>query len=60
MFWKWRRHGVALGRHGRGACHKCLLSATASNVNCWADVANHVTWLWQAGDKDNFERRITG
>ena len=40
MFWKWGRHGVALWRHGRGAWHNCLLLATASNVNCWADVAN--------------------
>ena len=31
---------------------------TASNVNCWADVANHVTRLWQAGNTENFERRI--
>ena len=60
IFWRWRRHGVALWRHGRGAGHNCLLLATASNVNCWADVANHVTWLWQAGDTENFERRITG
>ena len=60
MFWRWRRHGVALWRHGRGAWHNCLLLATASNVNCWADVANHVTWLWQAGDTENYERRITG
>ena len=43
MFWRWRRHGVALWRHGRDAWHNCLLLATASNVNCWADVANHVT-----------------
>ena len=60
MFWRWRRYGVALWRHGRGAWHNCLLQATASNVNCWADVANHVTWLWQAGDTENFERRIMG
>ena len=60
MFWRWRRHGVALWRHGRGAWHNCLLLATASNVNCRADVANHVTWLWQAGDTENFERRIAG
>ena len=33
---------------------------TASNVNYWADVANHVTLLWQAGDIENFERWITG
>ena len=42
MFWRWRRHGVALWRHGRDAWHNCLLLATASNVNCWNDVANHV------------------
>ena len=60
MFRRWRRHGVALWRHGRGAWHNCLLTATASNVNCWVDVAYHVTWLWQAGDTENFERRITG
>ena len=60
MFWRWRRHGVALWRHGRCAWHNCLLLATTSNVNCWTDVANHVTWLWQAGDTVNFERRITG
>ena len=60
MFWRWRRHGVTLWRHGRGAWYNRLLLATASNVNCWADVANHVTWLWQAGDMENFERRITG
>ena len=60
MFWRWRRHGVALWRHGRGAWRNCLLLATASNVNCWADVVNHVTWLWQAGDTENFESRITG
>ena len=59
MFWRWRCHGVALWRHGRGAWHNFLLLATASNVNCWAAVANHVTWLWQAGDTENFERRIT-
>ena len=47
MFWRWRGHGVALWRHGRGVWHNCLLLATASNVNCWADVANHVTWLLQ-------------
>ena len=49
MFWRWRHHGVALWRHGHGARHNCLLLTTARNVNCWADVANHVTRLWQAG-----------
>ena len=60
MFWRWRRHGVALWRHGHGAWHNCLLLATASNVNCWADVANHMTWLWQVGDTENFECQIMG
>ena len=60
MFWRRQRHGVALWRHRRGAWHICLLLATANNVNRWADVANQVTWLWQAGDTENFERRITG
>ena len=60
MFWMWRRHGVALWRHGRVAWHNCLLLTTASNVNCWVDVANHVTRLWQADDTENFERRIMG
>ena len=60
MFLRWRHHGVAWLRHSRGAGHNCLLLTTASNVNCWADVANHVTRLWQAGDTENFERRIRG
>ena len=59
-FWRWRCHGVALWRHGHGTWHNCLFLATASNVNCWADVANQVTWLWQAGDTEDFKRRITG
>ena len=33
---------------------------TATNVSCWADVANHVTRFWQRGDTKNFERRIKG
>ena len=45
MFWRWCPHGVALWRHGHGAWHNCLLLVTASNINCWADDANHVTWL---------------
>ena len=43
MFWTKRHHGVVLWRHGRGAWHNCLLLTKASNVNCWADVAN--MWL---------------
>ena len=60
MFRRWCRHGVALWRHGCGAWHNYLLLATDSNVNCWAYIAIHVTWLWQPGDTENSERRITG
>ena len=56
----WCHNGVALWCHSRGAGYNCLLLTTASNVNCCADVANHVTRLWQAGDMENFEHRITG
>ena len=59
-FWRWHYHGVALWHHGCDAGHNCLLLTTASNINCWADVAIHVTRLWQAGDMENFECRITG
>ena len=60
MFWMWRHRGTALWCHGGGAWHNGLFLTTASNVNCSADVANHVTQSWQAGDTENFERRITG
>ena len=53
----WRHHGRALWRRGGGAWYNVLLRTTASNVNCWADVSNHVTRLWQAGDTDNVERQ---
>ena len=56
----WRHHGIALWRYGICAWHNVLFLTTASNVNCWADVANHVTRLWQAGDTDNFKHWITG
>ena len=49
MTWKWRYYDVTLWRHGRGAWHNCLLLTRSSNVNCWADVVNHVTRLWQVG-----------
>ena len=52
----WRHRGAALWRHSCGAWHNCLFLTTASNVNCWADVANHVAQLWQAGDTEKFER----
>ena len=51
---------MALWRHSGGAWHNGLILMTASNVNSWADVANHVTRMRQAGDKENFECRITG
>ena len=37
--------------------HNELFRTTASNVNWWTDVANHVYRLWQAGDTENSERR---
>ena len=54
MFWMWRHCGTAFWRHGCGVWHNGLFLTTASNVNCWADVANHVTQLWQVGDMENF------
>ena len=46
MFWRWLHHGTALWRHDRGGWHNCMLLTTASNVNYWDDIANHVTRLW--------------
>ena len=40
MFWRWRRHGVAWWRHGRGAWHNCLLLATSA-----AELMLLTTWL---------------
>ena len=60
MFWRWRHHGVALWCHGLDAGHNYLLLTTGSNFNCWADVTNHVTRLWQVGDMENSESWITG
>ena len=54
LFWMWH-HGRALWRRGSGAWHNRLFLMTASNVNCWADVTNRVTRLWQ-GDIENFAR----
>ena len=60
LIWMWRHLGIVLWRHYCGAWHNALLlTTTASNVNCWADVANHVARLWQAGDTENFKRQIT-
>ena len=49
MFWRWRRHGVALWRHGRGAWHNCLPLATASKstdelmlLTTWLDCGKRV------------------
>ena len=54
-----RHHGIALWRHVAGAWHNAFSLTTASNSNCFTDVANHVARLWQAGDTENFERRVT-
>ena len=51
LFWMWRHHDMTLQRHSGGAWHNGLILMTASNVNSWGDVLNHVTRLWQAGDK---------
>ena len=51
---------MALWRHGGGAWHNGSILTTASNGNSWADFVNHVIRLWQAGDTENFERRIKG
>ena len=50
MFWMWRHHGIALWCHGDGAWHNALFLTTASNINCWTDVANRVAWLWWVGE----------
>ena len=47
MFWMWCHRGIALWHHSSDVWHNALFLATASNVNGWADVANHVAWLWQ-------------
>ena len=60
MFWMWHHRGTELCRHGSGAWHDGLFLKTASKVNRWAVVANHVTQLWQAGDTENFERLANG
>ena len=50
---------MALWRQGYGTWYNGLILTTASNVNGWADVANQMTRLWQAGYTENFESRIT-
>ena len=45
---------MALWRHSSGAWHNGLNLMTASNANWLADIANHVTRLWQVGDMENF------
>ena len=60
MFWMWRHHDMALWHHGGGAWHNDLILMTASIGNSWADIANHVPPLLQAGDTENFKCRITG
>ena len=60
IFLMWRHHDMALWCHGGGTWHNGLILMTASNGNSWADVAHHMTRLWQAGDMEIFEYRITG
>ena len=51
-FWMWYHHGIALWHHGNVAWHDVLFLTTASNVNSWADVANHfiqmLNWINRA------------
>ena len=51
---------MALWCHGGGAWHNGLFLTTAYNINCQADIANHVAPLLQAGDTENFECHISG
>ena len=60
IFLMWRHHDMVLWHHGGGAWQNGLILTTVSNGNSWADVANHVIRLCQAGDTENFERRIMG
>ena len=60
MFWMRRHRDIALWRHDGGAWHDGLFLTTASNVDCWAYVANQVTRFRKADDTENFEHRITG
>ena len=60
MFQMWCHHGIILWHHSDGAWHNGLFLTTASNVNCWTNVANHVPWLWQAGDTENFKHQLMG
>ena len=55
MLWMWRHHEMALCRQGGGAWHSALILTTASNANSWADVAYHLTRVWQAGYTENFD-----
>ena len=49
MFWMWY-HGIALWHHSNGAWPNGLFLMTASDINCWTDIANCVARLWQAGE----------
>ena len=53
MFCMWRDYDMVLWRRGGGAWHYDLFITAASNVNCWADLSNHVTILL-SGDTENF------
>ena len=43
---------MALWCHSDGAWNNGLILMRASNGNSWADVSNHMTPLWQAGDME--------
>ena len=52
MFRLWCHYGIALWHQGSSALHNGLFLTTSDNINCWADIANHVAWLWQVGDME--------
>ena len=60
--WFWRRltSWYSIVTHSSGAWHNGLFLTKASNIKCWADVANHGAWLWQTDYMENFEHRNTG
>ena len=45
---------MALWCYGGGTWYNDLFLMSASSVNCWADIANHVAQLLQDGDRENF------
>ena len=53
-------YNIVMSHHGGGTWHNALFLTKASNVTCWADGANNVPRLWQAGKMENFEWRFMG